>query len=138
MAHFAELDGDSKVIRVIVVSNEDAPNEDAGIAFIKSMSSIPNDSVWKKCSYNTIEGTHTRGGTPFRKNYPGEGDLYDATRDAFIRAKPSGFPSWILDEDTCVYKPPVAEPSDSFRLGGTKGYRWDEDNTQWVFVEDVE
>ena len=106
MAHFAQLDGDSKVIRIIVVSNEDAPNEDAGVAFIKSMSTIPNDSVWKQCSYNTNKGTHTRGGTPFRKNYPAAGDLYDATRDAFIRAKPPEHPSWVLNEDTCVYEPP--------------------------------
>ena len=63
MAHFAELDGDSKVIRVLVVANENAPNEDAGIAHLKSMNSIPNDSVWKQCSYNTNKGTHTRGGT---------------------------------------------------------------------------
>ena len=106
MAHFAELDGDSKVIRVIVVSNEDAPNENAGITFIKSLSTIPNDSVWKQCSYNTNKGTHTRGGTAFRKNYPATGDLYDSSRDAFIRAKPSGFSSWVLNEDTCVYEPP--------------------------------
>jgi hypothetical protein len=106
MAHFAELDGDSKVIRVIVVNNEDAPNEDAGIAFIKSLSTIPNDSVWKQCSYNTNKGTHTRGGTPFRKNYPGEGDLYDSSRDAFIRARPPEHPSWVLNEDTCVYEAP--------------------------------
>ena len=106
MAHFAELDGDSKVIRVLVVTNENAPNEDAGIAHLKSMNSIPNDSVWKQCSYNTNKGTHTRGGTPFRKNYPAVGDLYDAPRDAFIRAKPPEQPSWVLNEDTCVYEPP--------------------------------
>jgi hypothetical protein len=61
-----------------------------------------------------------------RKNYAGVGYIYDSTRDAFYEPQP--FSSWILDEDTCYWGPPVAYPDDD------KRYNWDEDTTAWVEV----
>jgi len=62
----------------------------------------------------------------FRKNYASIGYTYDAQRDAFIPPKP--FPSWTLNEDTCLWDAPVAYPTDGQR------YQWDEATTSWVVI----
>ena len=119
MAHWAELDENNIVTRVLVGSNDDP---DEGYQWL-----IDNlGGTWVKTSYNTQGGVHSLGGTPLRKNYAGIGYSYDATRDAFIPPKP--FNSWNLNEDTCLWEAPVAYPTDG------KMYRWDEDTTNWVEV----
>ena len=122
MAHFAKLDENNIVTQVIVVSNEIATSENAGVTFINNL--YKTSDTWKQTSYNTVKNTHSLGGTPFRKNYACVGYTYDASKDAFIPPKP--FNSWVLDETTCWWEAPVAYPSDG------KEYDWDEDNTQWV------
>ena len=121
MAHFAEIDGDGTVLRVLVVSNE---QEDRGQEFLAD--DLGLGGTWVKTSYNTVAGEHRTGGTPFRKNYAGIGFKYDATRDAFIPPKP--FASWVLNEDTCVWDAPTPMPTDG------KLYTWDEDTTSWKEV----
>jgi len=122
MAHWAELDSDNKVIRVLVGDNND-PNGDEGYQWL-----INNlGGTWIKTSYNTQGGIHTSGGEPYRKNYAGIGYSYDAARDAFIPPKP--FDSWLLNEDSCLWEAPVPHPTD----GGF--YNWDEENKEWVAIE---
>ena len=58
-----------------------------------------------------------------RKNYAGIGFSYDSTRDAFIPPQP--YPSWTLDEDTCLWEAPTAHPDDG------KMYNWNETDKQW-------
>ena len=73
----------------------------------------------KRTSYNTIQGTHTLGGTPFRGNYARVGDHYNETLDAFIPPKP--FDSWVLNETTFVYDPPtpfLTEDSQDLHIDG--------------------
>jgi hypothetical protein len=77
----------------------------------------------KRCSYNTIGGIHINGGTPFRKNYPGEGYIYDEERDAFYSVKP--YPSWTLNEDSCLWVAPIEKPNDG------KKYDWIEEELIW-------
>ena len=102
MAHFAELDQNNIVLRVIVVSNDmlldDSGNESeaAGIVFCQSL--FGSDTLWKQTSYNGS----------FRKNYAGIGHVYDAVRDAFIGPMPDG-DGWVLDEDTCQWRNPALE-----------------------------
>jgi len=74
-------------------------------------------------------GQHLLGGTPLRKNYAGLGYTYDSTRDAFIPVKP--YPSWVLNEETCLWDCPVVYPSDASE---DKRYAWNEDTTSWVEV----
>ena len=94
---------------------------------------------WIQTSYNTRFGKHYApnsrtedGGTPLRKNFAWIGGTYDATRDAFL--PPHTYASWTLNEETCVYDPPIEYPNDG------KIYDWDEsvyqaDNTKgWVEV----
>ena len=102
MSHFAEIDNDNIVQRVIVAEQD----------FINS-GAVGDSFRWVQTSYNNN----------FRKNYAGKGYTYDQTRDAFISPQP--FPSWLLDEDTCRWEAPTPMPDDG------KMYTWDEDTTSW-------
>ena len=126
MAHFAKLSLGSKVVSVHVVSNEVVTTEQVGIDFLNNLHKT-ND-VWKQTSYNTQGGVHKLDGTPFRKNYAGEGCTYDETRDAFISPKP--YSSWTLDDDTCRWEAPVAKPNDG------QSYKWNEETISWDLIED--
>tara|TARA_B100000900_G_C20008205_1_gene484681 strand:- start:126 stop:470 length:345 start_codon:yes stop_codon:yes gene_type:complete len=114
MAHFAKvLDG--KVIKVIVAEQE----------FIDSyVDNSPGE--WIQTSYNTLAGVHSKGGTPLRKNYAGIGSRYDDDRDAFIPPKP--YLSWILNETTCQWEPPVAEPTEGHHTWNEETQQWDVDS----------
>ena len=121
MAHFAKIGKGSKVERVEKVSNDIATTEQAGIDFLNNL--YGTNDIWKQTSYNTRGGVHILGGTPFRKNYAGIGFKYDQIRDAFIEPKP--FDSWTLNEETCIWEPPVAYPTDDQK------YIWNETNQTW-------
>ena len=124
MAHFAKLDSNNIVTEVVVVHNDVATSESAGVAFLNSM--YKTNDTWKQTSYNTISGEHKLGGTPFRKNYAAIGYTYDSTKDAFIPPKP--YNSWTLDENTCQWEAPVEKP------GGDNIYEWNEDTKSWDLV----
>ena len=120
MAHFAELDENNVVIRVIVVNNNElmdngSESEEKGIAFCQSL--FPNTN-WKQTSYNGN----------FRKNYAGVGYSYlPAPIDGF--APPRPYESWNLDPDVCQWVAPVPMPTDGQR------YLWNETVQVWE-VED--
>jgi hypothetical protein len=120
MAHYAELDANNIVLRVVVINDADThdtngvESEDVGIAFCKRL--WGENTNWKKTSYNTYAGVHAGGKAQFRKNYAGIGFKYDPQRDAFIPPKPECLPeeeSLIsLDEDKCIWidnRPPKQE-----------------------------
>lgn len=121
MAHYAELDRNNMVIRVI-------PGVDESVADGESIYFAETGKVWRRTSYGTYGGTHREGGTPFRKNYAGIGFTYDETRDAFI--PPTPFSSWVLDEETCLWKAPIAMPTDGYK------YAWDESNQAWEQISE--
>ena len=110
MAHFAELDENNIVTRVLVTDN-DFPNE--GYDWLVDTFG----GTWVQTSYNGN----------FRKRFAGVCYTYDEARDAFIPPKP--FESWTLDEETCQWVAPVAYPTDG------KIYTWNEENTNWEEVE---
>ena len=130
MAHFAELDENNIVKRVLAVDNEviikdGEESEEIGITFLQGL--FGEISVWKQTSYNTLAGEHMLGGTPLRKNYAGTGYKYDQAKDAFIAPQP--YPSWLLDDDTCKWNAPTPYPDDD------KIYYWDEETTSWEEIE---
>ncbi len=110
MAHFAEIDSDNKVIRVIVVSNDLEAN---GAQWCHDTFG----GTWVQTSYNST----------IRKNYAGQGYTWDSVRDAFIPPQP--YPSWLLNEDTCQWQPPVAMPQDG------QMYEWDEAAGEWTVMQ---
>ena len=116
MAHFAKLGTGDIVERVEVVSNDIATTEQAGIDFLKDFYNDHN-ATWVQTSYN-----HN-----FRKNFAGIGYYYDKDRDAFIA--PKIYESWTLDEDTCLWVPPVEYPSNAITDG--KSYKWNEVTKSW-------
>ena len=103
MSHFAEINTDNIVQRVIVAEQN----------FINS-GQVGDSFNWVQTSYNGN----------FRKNYAGKGYTYDKVRDAFIAPQP--YPSWTLVEATCQWESPIPYPTDD------KMYTWDEDTTNWV------
>jgi hypothetical protein len=112
MAHFAELDADNIVTRVLVVPDV---QENRGQDYLAN--DLGLGGTWVQTSYNAT----------IRKNYAGIGYTYDEGRDAFIPPKP--YASWTLNEETCNWDAPVAHPNDG------KFYRWDEETTNWIEVE---
>jgi hypothetical protein len=108
MAHFAELDSNNIVIRVLVVRNIDITDEHGneqeqlGIAFLQRLFG----GNWKQTSYNTNKNTHSEGGIPFRRNFAGKNYVYDPFRDAFIPPKPedpNNPDRYVLNEKTCFW-----------------------------------
>lgn len=128
MAHFAEIDENNIVIRV-VNTDDDLMNEQEAIEFLESLG-----GTWLKTSYNTRLNTHVLGGTPFRKNYAGVGMTYSEELDAFIPEKPVDFPSFVLNEETCGWEPPTPFPGTKPEnpLLASLEYIWDEENVQWI------
>jgi hypothetical protein len=120
MAHYAELNHKNVVIRVIPGWDETVKSG------MEQLLLLETGNIWKRTSYNTIGGQHPEG-KPFRKNYAGIGYTYDSARDAFI--PPKLFPSWVLNEETCLWDAPVSRPDDG------KLYSWDEATTSWVVNE---
>jgi hypothetical protein len=122
MAHFARIK-DGFVDFVVVGRNEDENNEEQ----------LAHDGwIYKRTSYNTRGGIHYQAdnNTPsqdqskaFRKNYAGIGYYYDSIRDAFIPPKP--FPSWTLNEQSCLWQSPIPYPNDG------KMYTWNEELGNW-------
>lgn len=119
MAHYAFLDENYIVTEVIVGKDESNYDWEAHYGQFRGQ-------LCKRTSYNTSGGTHSGGGTPFRKNYAGIGYSFDPQRDAFIPPKP--YPSWLLDEDTCLWNAPVTMPTDG------NPYMWNEDNQTWDLI----
>ena len=130
MGHYAKVQ-DGVVTQVIVAEPE---------FFDSFVDTSPGK--WIKTSYNMRGGVYYDPNTNqpaedqsvinedearLRKNYAGIGYTYDRDRDAFIPPKP--YDSWVLNEDTCLWDPPVPYPDDG------NDYTWDEETTSWVVAE---
>lgn len=119
MAHFAEINENNDVVRIIVIPDE---QEHRGQDFCAI--DLGLGGTWLQTSYNTIRNKHLLGGVPLRKNYAGgTGYKYDPIRDAFIPPKP--YSKWVLDEETCDWVAPVAYPTDG------KYYLWNDNIGNW-------
>ena len=110
MAHFAELDANNTVVRVLVVPDE---QEHRGHDFLAN--DLKLGGTWLQTSYNNR----------IRKQYAGIGFTYDTDADVFVAPQP--FNSWSLDENH-DWQPPTPMPTDG------KKYAWDEDELAWVEV----
>jgi hypothetical protein len=119
MAHFAELDENNIVTRVIVVNNTELLDENGieqeqiGINFCNSLFG----GNWIQTSYNGS----------FRVRFAGNGFYYDSYNDVFVPPKP--FPSWLFSDNTFDWIPPIEYPDDG------NIYYWDEETTNWIEAE---
>jgi len=115
MAHFAKVK--NGIVTKVLVADQD---------FIDNY--IDHEpGKWVQTSYNTQAGEHKLGGTPLRKNFAAEGFVYDEIRDAFYEPQP--YPSWTLNEDTCLWECPVEHPADNIV------YNWNEETQAWDLQE---
>jgi hypothetical protein len=127
MGHYA------KVINSIVI--------EVNVATQEWVDAQPDKWAWFETSYNIYGGIYydTETRLPHkdqklakatagrkRKNYAGIGFRYDSERDAFI--PPTPYPSWKLNEDTCLWDAPIPYPSDN------KQYIWNEAEQEWTYT----
>jgi hypothetical protein len=123
MAHFAELDANNVVKRVVVVSNSEITDgngneiENTGILYCQRL--YGDDTRWKQTSYNSN----------MRKRHAGIGMIYNEELNAFIIPKP--YTSWTLNSDTAEWDPPVPRPESE-----TEKYAWNEENQSWDQLQD--
>jgi hypothetical protein len=130
MAHFAKVNEHGIVVNVFVADQE----------WVDTF--IDDTPGWIiQTSYNTIGGVHYTqsldgGRVPsedqtkaLRKNYAGIGFTYDSERDAFIPPKP--YPSWVLNEDTCLWEAPIPNPEGWFDETHRYFYVWNEETASW-------
>lgn len=134
MAHYAKvLDG---IVQQVIVAEPEFFN-----TFVDS-----SPGEWLKTSYNVKGGIYYDPDTRLpvenqadaiskdigrqRKNYASVGYTYDSLKNAFIPPQP--FPSWLLNEETCLWDPPTPYPDDG------EDYYWDEESTSWQIVSPPE
>lgn len=117
--YFAKIDPMNKEVLWVIVASQEFIN--SGV--------MGNKKNWVSTDYNTKGGIHYDNNgksdrkPQLRKNYAGIGMIYDVGRDAFRNKKP--YTSWILNEDSCLWKAPILMPNDGNR------YYWDEDTLSW-------
>jgi hypothetical protein len=120
MAHYAFINENNIVTEVIVGKDE----TDTTMDWEQHYAEFRPGQRCLRTSYNTQGGQNIRGGPPFRKNYAGIGYSYDSGRDAFVPPQP--YPSWVLEEDTCLWSAPTPMPQDG------NLYIWDEATQTWT------
>ena len=142
MAHFAELDSNSVVLRIVVISNEDVNANGGDLSaeaetFVGTLIPFIDGVAWKQTSYNNN----------FRKQYARIGGKYDTVRDNFLAEQP--YSSWALDGNddwrAPILRPNIIHPfwdEDNLRWTGIAAtdadpsvklnYRWDASNLEWV------
>jgi hypothetical protein len=113
MAHFAEINSNNVVLRVLVVAND---NEERGQDFLANDCGL--GGTWVQTSYNAN----------IRGKFAGIGDIYDVEADRFYSASP--FPSWTLNKTSWTWEAPTPMPTDD----GI--YQWVEDDLNWQLIED--
>ena len=119
MAHYAKIE--NGIVTQVIVAEQD---------FIDLISN--ENDLWVQTSYNTRGGVHYKPNTnepsdnqnkALRKNYAGVGYVYNKVRDAFIPPQP--FNSWLFNEQTCLWEPPIDCPNDG------NFYQWNEQTLSW-------
>ena len=106
MAHFAEINSDNQVLRVIVVADEHETN---GTEWCNNLLG----GTWVQTSYNNR----------IRKQYAGIGYTYNPDADVFVAPQP--FTSWTLDSNH-DWQPPTPKPEGD--------YSWNEEELEWVAI----
>ena len=140
MAAFAEIDSNNVVLRVLVADSNDVTNNGGD----QSEAAATHFQSLVGLSKNGVKYVQTSEDGSFRKNFASPTFTYDSSRDAFIPVKK--YPSWVLDEATCRYVPPVARP-ETFDMHAADAtyvdaegnpekdrYWWNEETVSWDFV----
>jgi hypothetical protein len=129
MAYFAQIDENNIVTQVLSVHDS---YQHRGSDFLAN--DLGLGGTWIQTSFNSRGGIHyiadtntPSGKLHLRYNFAGIGYTYDQHKDAFIPPKP--YESWMLNEETCLWQPPVPYPDDE------NLYIWNETDNSWDIVE---
>jgi len=155
MAHYAFLDENNVVVDIIYGRDEDDLVD--GITNWEDEYSSHRNMRCLRTSINTFGGEHSQGKEQFRMNYAEIGGTYDDDLDAFIPPQPEDRPTWVLQESTLRWGPPIPAPTDGLwyrwdelmqiweRIPGSptsprpdevQDWIWDEETLEWVIDED--
>ena len=115
MKYFAKLGLNNKVVGLTHIHDSEGPTEEIGVAYLNKLHGYPFWKEFKK------DGS-------IRKNGARIGGTYDEDRDAFIPISP--LPSFVLNETTCRWEPPVPYPGDGIPYADKK-YYWNEPTQSW-------
>jgi len=125
MAHYAFLDKNNIVQEVLVgIDENDLTELPEGFNSWEEYYSNIKGMTCKRTSYNTLMGTHTKDGTPFRFTYAEIGGKYDEVNDIFLPLQP--YPSWTLNNNY-IWQPPIPKPEEN----DLENYVWNEDTKSW-------
>ena len=126
MAHFAEIDSNNKVLRVVVACNQDVANNGGE----QSEQAAKHFETTVPLSSNGVKWVQTSCNSNFRKQHAGTGYTYDSNKDKFIAPQP--YPSWSLDEND-DWQAPVPKPEPTYTsTGKPHQYGWNEESLSWV------
>jgi hypothetical protein len=134
MAHYAFLDENNIVQAVYVgIDENDLTELPENVSSWEEHYTNTQGMTCVRTSYNTYGNQHTLGGTPFRGNYAGKGDVYDTVNDVFYPPQP--YPSWTLNTNTWSWEAPVERPTlTEEEINAGKYYSWNEETTSWALV----
>ena len=124
MAHFAKVENNI-VVNVIVAEQDFIDTLSDSNQYVKTSYNMKGGVYYDPSTYTPVEDQSVIQGDParMRKNYAGIGYTYDLQRDAFIPPQP--YPSWTLNEETCLWDSPVPYPTDG------QSYTWNEEIQTW-------
>ena len=150
MVYFAKLDENNNVLEIhsvddSIIVQDGVENEYLGKLFLNQ--TFNSESKYIQTSYNTRGGVHYQSNglrsqdqsKSFRKNYAGIGFYYDEVKDSFIPPKP--YNSWILNEETCLWEPPMSFPTIGnipFPYKKYNYYIWNENIINWELQKPFE
>jgi hypothetical protein len=142
MAHFAKLETNGKVIAVLTLNNSDMLNDSGvedeliGQQYLEKHNNWPAQ-MWIQTSYNTTNGQHRNGGTPFRGNYAGIGYTWDEDNQIFWPEKP--YASWVKHISTASWKSPIGDAPalTEEQITAKSYYEWNETGQSWDLVNNI-
>ena len=125
MAHFAELDSNNKVLRVLTACNQDIANNGGEL----SEQAANYFGTYTPFSENGVKWVQTSYNNNFRKQYAGTGYIYDSVKNKFIAPQP--YPSWSLNAND-DWQAPIQNPSNNLKY-----YIWNEEEQKWILKNNI-
>jgi len=124
--HFAEIDKNNKVIRVVVACEIDVANNGGD----QSVQAATHFATVCPLSSEGVAWVQTSKDGSFRKKFAGIGDTFSEEGNVFYTAE--SFPSWTMDSNY-DWNPPVARPTTDENPINSQPviYDWDEANQKW-------
>jgi len=127
MAHFAEINSNGEVIRIIVIDDNDVTNN-GGNNSTEAVNFVTNLIGLKSINNKWVQSFEDGS---FNQRPAEIGGTYDSNKNVFINKKP--YDSWTLDENN-NWKAPVNYTSLQYNSQFVQNIKWDESNQKWLSI----